>query len=331
MGSRDCSSNATRYNSVIYPNTAANEYVVVVANEAYLNGKIYTYHSEYDSSQWGDASSIGMLGRSLQEKMAANQLKRLENGDCIDNYRSNLQSKYSNVIVVTSLNETSLPNPSAWSFSPTPQKGSSAEKDTTASWLCGGFNIGKSCIVTPDNASDWKFAYCPPSSSQILPGIGFCTGSAQVNVTKAEYCLAEPTDAPCSVGLSMPLLITVIIMNAAKVCALIYLTFRRTFRPLVTLGDALASFLSYKDLTTENLGPVSAHEIRNRDRGLQMKLQSRQRLKAIAKVPLGDGFELATEEEKKDFLRPSEIADWQKRQRLVRGVSAASWGWAFVM
>ena len=286
----------------------------------------------YDSSQWGDTTAIGNVGRSLQEKMTANQLKRLENADCINNYGSNLQSQYSNVIVVTPLNETNLPNPSAWSFSPTPQKGSSAEKDTTASWLCGGFDIGKSCDVTAaNNASDWKFAYCPSSSSPISSSIGFCSGVAETGVTKAEYCLAEPTDAPCSVGLSMPLLITVIIMNAAKVCALIYLTFRQTFRPLVTLGDALASFLSCKDLTTENFGPVSASEIRARDRGLAMRLQSRQRLKAIAKVPLGDGFELATEEEKKEFFRPPERADWQKRQRLVRGVSAASWGWAFVM
>lgn len=66
------------------------------------------------------------------------------------------------------------------------------------------------------------------------------------------YCLAEPIEAQCTVVVGTTLLALVMIGNVVKVICLGYLATlgRRGFKPLITVGDAVASFLADDDPTT---------------------------------------------------------------------------------
>ncbi|KAF4896972.1 hypothetical protein CGCF415_v011381 [Colletotrichum fructicola] len=76
--------------------------------------------------------------------------------------------------------------------------------------------------------------------------------SIKINDTTAEYCLARPESREsCSVILNGSLLGVIAILNLVSVSAIGAVYFFTGFEPLVTLGDALASFITHPDHTTK--------------------------------------------------------------------------------
>ena len=77
-----------------------------------------------------------------------------------------------------------------------------------------------------------------------------------------DYCLVRYAPQRCALDLSVHLMITVIICNGVKlICFMCCLTLR-DFEPLVTVGDAIVSFMERPDPTTEGLGCVSSRDVR---------------------------------------------------------------------
>ncbi|GME32344.1 hypothetical protein GTA08_BOTSDO13707 [Neofusicoccum parvum] len=66
-------------------------------------------------------------------------------------------------------------------------------------------------------------------------------------------CLAEPVTSPCALKYARNIHIVVIIANLAKVLVMIATMFQYRHPALVTVGDALASFLETPDPTTQEL------------------------------------------------------------------------------
>lgn len=308
------------YNSTIYPNTAANEYVVIAANEAFMSGQNYTY---LPSSNMAYNSTVyERIGNELQAKVAAGKLQRLESQDCLDTYQSILISQFSNLVIVTPLNSTSALSPNTWSFMPTTLRDQARNRSIVDnSWICG--QEENTCNITriPQTDTDWQFAYCPgnPDECQNPPN------------TTVEYCLVESVNETCSVGLSMPILITVIFLNTAKMTALLFLVSRRRFRPLVTIGDALASFLDCEDIITRNMGPISASEVR--ERSVSLGLRQKERLGALQLIRhwRKDSYNPVTESERSEFLERATVDNWQWRRHWIEGAGRKVWNWAILM
>ncbi|KAL2159688.1 hypothetical protein VTH06DRAFT_2257 [Thermothelomyces fergusii] len=79
-----------------------------------------------------------------------------------------------------------------------------------------------------------------------------------------QYCLAQRAPAPtCEVELDAPLLGSVALVNsiALVVAVAVLLTRPSSFRPLVTLGDAISSFLQEPDQTTQGACLLSKTDI----------------------------------------------------------------------
>ena len=111
-------------------------------------------------------------------------------------------------------------------------------------WICDdSVPLTQTCSVDP---ADWTFSD-PGSSSR----------------AKVNYCLADPTEPQCTIELIPALLYTVIACNIVKGLAFAYLAILQ-FDPLITIGQAVASFLENPDPTTEGLGAHSARDIRGR-------------------------------------------------------------------
>jgi hypothetical protein len=105
----------------------------------------------------------------------------------------------------------------------------------------------------------------PPSSvlQTGIPGMrlsAFRAAAGDGRTTLADpstlaFCLAEPAGGQpqCAVSLNASLLVVVALLNlAAMICTASVLAKSAGYRPLVTLGDALASFLEFPDPTTRD-------------------------------------------------------------------------------
>ena len=82
------------------------------------------------------------------------------------------------------------------------------------------------------------------------------------NIT-IDYCLAEPSPLPeCTVSLSQTLLAVVVVFNAVKAtCFLATLQVCTSNSPLITIGDAISSFLERPDPLTRGHGTLPPREI----------------------------------------------------------------------
>lgn len=120
---------------------------------------------------------------------------------------------------------------------------------------------------------DWKFPFFDENAidlvnGSIAPGYGSLSTSGlqpgMFNLT-VKYCLAEPLDRICHIGLSPKLLLAVAICVIIKTCTAVTVTIilsRRNQPPLVTLGDAMESFLEKPDLVTVGLSTIGQTHIR---------------------------------------------------------------------
>jgi len=77
------------------------------------------------------------------------------------------------------------------------------------------------------------------------------SGSRQLQV---QYCLAESIQPHCKVTFNVFMLLIAVICNAVKAAAFILLLLLPGFKPLITIGDAIASFLTYPDQVTARHG-----------------------------------------------------------------------------
>ncbi|KAI1100210.1 hypothetical protein F4804DRAFT_344917 [Jackrogersella minutella] len=78
-----------------------------------------------------------------------------------------------------------------------------------------------------------------------------------------QYCLARPS-APqtCSVKLSGSILGIAVLLNLANLISMAVILARSTFEPLVTLGDAIRSFLRFPDPSTANSCLLTKSDVR---------------------------------------------------------------------
>ncbi|KAI6083546.1 hypothetical protein F4821DRAFT_271700 [Hypoxylon rubiginosum] len=106
------------------------------------------------------------------------------------------------------------------------------------------------------NESDYYSPYALYYTSALVSG---------AHDLSIKYCLARPIDRICQVALSPTLLTGVTICVAIKTCMAILVTITLVHRkqtPLVTPGDATASFIEEPDLTTTGLCTFGHEDIR---------------------------------------------------------------------
>ena len=64
-----------------------------------------------------------------------------------------------------------------------------------------------------------------------------------------QYCWSQQQDEHCKLQYSLLIMIIVMICNATKFSCMAWIAWKENNEPLITLGDALASFLKYPDTT----------------------------------------------------------------------------------
>jgi len=140
-------------------------------------------------------------------------------------------------------------------------------------WLCG-----PSWSATPFGPSSCDVSALLAQPAQWhLPGSRLCdyyqADGECVNPQRGvdlavQHCYKQRLSAEehCSLDLVPELLLVVIICNILKVICLSFVLLIPHFEPIATIGDAISSFLRSPDNTTEDLGPITAKEVRRQAR-----------------------------------------------------------------
>ena len=198
----------------------------------------------------------------------------MENEDCINAYSQSFQTKRSDVVLVyeDGINTTGTEYPSSdidgqggLLFSDSNELFLGSEEAEQLSWICADQHM--------DNGFVGEYLYDVPLCSSELPAIK----SDPINWspyfgTPVSYCFSKPQTELYQVDFSLPIAILVILLNAFKAIVMAVAVFTSREQPLITTGDAIASFPRDHDSTTSNICMASRDDFAKGRRRCQFLL-----------------------------------------------------------
>jgi hypothetical protein len=238
-----------RYNSTIYATTAAVAYNVF-AGPASL--------AEKSTPEVADMTSL--VESSFQELYDAAKngtLEHLDNNDCLDAFAQTYQTTYSNLWVVSnSTNDTYLLVYTNPVYDPAVihmAGGTPGPYD----WLCPSGLVGSNCdgqalseVRSEIADNDWSVG----------------DSSYQDERYNVQYCMAMRMPQYCKLQYSFPLTMVAIAFNLVKASILLYMWLGIPEAPILTIGDAIASFLRRPDSYTQSGCLFTGAEVRRMGR-----------------------------------------------------------------
>lgn len=232
------------YNSTFYAAIATNNYNVLYATPDFVTG------AEYDTVRFPDSKALNVSGFQAN----ASTWHRFSNRDCIRTYAFDFITEYKNVIAIVSntsdADSSSLLDvyinelPSSMDFSP---------KYDAFSWICND------TIEYPTLLNSSPAVPCRERSREIEQYANTRWNSGGYDVA---YCLAQKIKDPdCHLHFAPHLMGPVVLMNIVKCLVTFYVAFRLHDAPLITLGDAIASFIKRPDPATRGMCLATAKEM----------------------------------------------------------------------
>ncbi|RMY36204.1 hypothetical protein D0865_13702 [Hortaea werneckii] len=260
------------YNSAIFKTLVANEYVLVVASKDFLQGGDFApfYSSPkledfYLTYRWTDFATVENILRwaesgyedftveldedryqairGVQLEFSENdryadeaKIHNLTTSECMTAYGTSFLSEYRNVVAITSARGNQTNNTMLWSETVRLNSQHVSYGQVLYEWICRDAqdawkqyvwkcNVG----AASQNASNWTIHY-----------------------HQIDYCLAQATQPRCKLQFSIQILATVIVMNVCKFICMFLTLWRQRTATLVTIGDAMSSFLDRPDSLTKN-------------------------------------------------------------------------------
>ncbi|KAK2767475.1 hypothetical protein FQN54_003632 [Arachnomyces sp. PD_36] len=219
------------YNSVFFSAIATNSYEVFWVTEGFLEG------APFNKAIW-DRNGEGTL---MQER--ASTFDKLTNEECIRAYSQDFITTRKNVLLVVDTQgmpdaetEDSILNNEYYADGPL--------SPFVYEWICS-------------NSSR-----CRPRIPSLLADIanGHAWTTAEYSI---KYCLSEPYEESCTLHFSLSLTIVVIVCNVGKLAAMIAtILWLHPSRPLITIGDAIDSFMTRNDAFTKGMCLASSENFR---------------------------------------------------------------------
>ena len=88
------------------------------------------------------------------------------------------------------------------------------------------------------------------------------------------YCLSERVNEICALEFKWAVLISIIACNITQIASMIFIIFAIDDIPIITLGDAIASFLEVEDSCTSSVALLTKSEL-EKGLGLQQAASKR--------------------------------------------------------
>ena len=222
------------YNSVVFSSLCTHEFAIFVVSSEFLEGAPFQV-----SPDFGGEVNSDLLTPSLREyQVNQSSLQRLENKPCLEIYTAPYISANSNLVLVSDFSNFSN---SLLTYDPLV---SPREDDTYTDDPFRDYVLNTEFIAKPQSWSIYVDDY-----ENILPSRS--NGSLPIpEQTHIQFCLSKPEEEHCKLEFSLAIMSVVIICNTMKAICMGIIAWKHDNEPLVTLGDALASFLDRYDTTT---------------------------------------------------------------------------------
>ncbi|KAL4860499.1 hypothetical protein BDV12DRAFT_204986 [Aspergillus spectabilis] len=241
------------YNSTVYSTISVNSYDVFTANSSFptlkqsdmiraFTGYYNETYEELSQTIWEANSPIHSAQRMLTSARA-NNLTRLTPTECITAYATAWQSMYGGVVLIS--NEY---NGSEYAIDSVIQQWAPRPADSQQDpfgWVC----------MEGDEMSD-SARQCQSELAGVKRDANSTRGWV-VNGYKIDYCLVEETPEKCTLEYSLTLSIVVLVTNGVKIAVILGTILSLRSNPLLTLGDAVASFLSVPDEASRGMGLIT--------------------------------------------------------------------------
>lgn len=227
------------YNSMVFYTISTYSYSVAIVSPEFLAGAPFGNQAYIESLEGyplpGSSPREDAYKRLEYLQAHLPSLQKLDKAACLRAYRKDFMTDRGDLLVVSSASSnTSLLR--FWSAGNL--GGLYSDECLPYAWACmshapGPVNICQECNVRPE---DWNIDGLP-----------------------VEYCLSKPAEESCELHFSLAIVIAVLACNLIKVLCMGLVVWMPSSTPLLTLGDALASFLSERDPTTANNCLVSRY------------------------------------------------------------------------
>lgn len=281
------------YNSAVYASITSNSYFAFSVSESFLNSaecincatqpNLYTNWTKdlgYDGYPNGEFPEIL---NSLWSRAQNNSLVRLEPAECINEYATAIQSFRRNVLLVardedfpprqenTFINDSYVFDAVAFAsiYAKNPERSVDAYQ-----WICSGLPPKENNDHCTDriseirsNASAWRvggddcWSVQDPNNQHIWTS--GCSDFSDTKKHPVSFCLSERAPPHCKIQLNSTILVIVTVVNFLKTILMFYIVFRPFDEPLLTMGDAVASFLDDPDPSTRDMCLLSIRDIRH--------------------------------------------------------------------
>jgi hypothetical protein len=257
------------YNSMVYSSIASSDYSGFLVKPTFLDDPC-TDCSSTAKDLHKKAKGLGIdlhknateLSKSMRHETEASNwdLELLENRDCILQYANSIQTFRRNLLLVISEDKANGDNGIEDNYT-----GSHRDFHFTASDIRNTF--------TSADAYDWicnreakgpkdKYGWCLQDKDKVLNDANFWI----VDGRQVRYCLSEAGSPQCKLHLLLSVGWLVTFINMIKAILMLYIVFKLDEEPLMTMGDAVASFMEHTDHTTKNIGIATRNEIKEQSR-----------------------------------------------------------------
>ncbi|KAL2849951.1 hypothetical protein BJY01DRAFT_138957 [Aspergillus pseudoustus] len=230
------------YNSTVYSTISANSYDVYVANFSFMSLPSTNNISVYD--EYTDI--IWQIPSAQQLVDQVSKLERLTPQECITAYATSFQSKYGSVVLISDDFAGTNASIDRVDSQTVPTSEDQIEVDPYR-WICA-----ERRGATLDHPCSYYISDLQSRDEWIVQG------------HKVDYCLADNEGEKCTLEFSLPLAIVVIVANFFKAVLIMLALILLNNAPLLTIGDAIASFLRTPDEVTEGESLLSREMVRSR-------------------------------------------------------------------
>lgn len=197
-----------------------------------------------------------------------NKLDRLSNLECIREYAEPIQIKRKNVLLVTA--DDKMPTPK------------STENGTTLDIYA--FNRFEADDASDADMASNSYSWICSANSNLYSGYSYCANNVDDIMSSSnnwtvgymegysnpddlpkypiDYCLSEKAEPHCKIQFTLSIAILVTVLNFLKAVLIFCTAFGIKEDPLMTMGDAVASFLERQDETTKGMCLLSVHDVK---------------------------------------------------------------------
>lgn len=248
----------TTLDSVFFTSIATHNYNVVFTTPNFTQGAPFSTASGRNTGAFQPPIWKENL-TTIQQLVQDDHFERLENADCINAYAVDLQTSRRTLVVVSSnasIHDTGSVLGSGNQEYVLPERWYTlAQGYDPYEWMCGDHDVSLRGVKT-DRFGGHSKCYTYVKRLQSTPDRWWPSDF------HADHCLSEKVEGECSFNVNLAIIWIVVACNVIKLFTMAIVAYSGTIdRPIMTIGDAIVSFMTIPDSTTKGMCLRSREEI----------------------------------------------------------------------